>query len=101
MKKIIAGRLYDTDTAKEIGWNGYSNSGDFHYWQETLYQKKTGEYFLFGEGGPASRYREQISTNGWRDGSVIRPLKEDEAKEWAMENMDADDYIEHFGPVDE
>ena len=101
MKKIIAGRLYNTETAVAIGWNDYSNPGDFHYWREVLFQKKTGEYFLFGEGGPASRYCEQISTNEWSGGSVIRPLMEDEAKEWAMENMDADDYIEHFGPVDE
>lgn len=101
MKKIIAGKLYDTETAVAIGDNGYSNPGDFHYWWETLYKKKTGEFFLFGEGGPASCYGEQFAQNSWRSGSEIRPLSEDEAKEWAMENIDADDYMEHFGPVEE
>lgn len=52
MKKIINGKKYDTDTAKEVG---YSNNGllstDIDYIEETLYQKKTGEFFLYGEGG--------------------------------------------------
>ena len=52
MKKIINGRKYDTETAKEIGYwsNGYPCS-DFNHCEETLYLKKTGEYFLYGEGG--------------------------------------------------
>ena len=47
MKKIINGRLYDTGTAKEIGCyeNGYG-AGDFRYYYESLYRKRTGEYFL-------------------------------------------------------
>ena len=45
MKKIINGRKYDTETAKEIGYwsNGYPCS-DFNHCEETLYLKKTGEY---------------------------------------------------------
>ena len=57
MKKIINGKKYDTETATKIGEysNGYSTS-DFHYIDETLYRKKTGEFFLYGEGGPMTRY---------------------------------------------
>ena len=38
MKKIINGRKYDTETAKEIGYwsNGYPCS-DFNHCNETLY----------------------------------------------------------------
>lgn len=45
MKKIINGRRYDTDRAKEVGYDYYSNPGDFSYWRETLYRKNTGEFF--------------------------------------------------------
>lgn len=47
MKKIINGKAYNTETAKELGsyWNGYPH-GDFSYVCETLYVKRTGEYFL-------------------------------------------------------
>ena len=46
MKKIINGKKYDTDTAEQIG---YDNNGllcsDLSYIEETLYKKKTGEFF--------------------------------------------------------
>lgn len=70
MKKIINGRKYDTETAKEIGYwsNGYPCS-DFNHCEETLYLKKTGEYFLYGEGGALTEYARSVcggSTGGSR-----------------------------------
>ena len=56
MKKVINGKVYDTDTAREVGCFD-SGAGDRLFgWSETLYVKRTGEYFLFGEGGPGSKY---------------------------------------------
>ena len=47
MKKIINGRLYNTDTAKLIGsWSNGLSSSDFHYCTEDIYQKQNGEYFF-------------------------------------------------------
>lgn len=41
MKKIINGRKYDTETAKEIGyWSNRYPCGNFNWCQETLYKKK-------------------------------------------------------------
>ena len=53
MKKIINGKMYDTDTAKELVsvTNGYC-MGDLYYSKTALYQKRTGEYFVYSEGGP-------------------------------------------------
>ena len=46
MKKIISGKLYDTETAKEIAvWNNGRSYSDFSHCVETLYKKRTGEYF--------------------------------------------------------
>ena len=102
MKKIINGKLYDTDTAKEIAAN-YHGDGpmDFRYYAESLYRKRTGEYFLHGEGGPMTQYAISCGQNQWRGGEKIIPLSYDAAKQWAEENMDADDYQEEFGTVNE
>lgn len=96
MKKIIRGRLYDTDTAKMIGYDSYSNSRDFAHWSETLYRKKTGEFFLDGEGGPNSKYAVCTGQNEWSGGEKIIPLTYDEAREWAEEHLDADTYMQYF-----
>lgn len=52
MKKIINGKMYNTETATELGnfWNGLSTN-DFRNLSETLYRKKNGEFFLYGQGG--------------------------------------------------
>lgn len=97
MKKIIDGKLYNTETARELGSDSYSNPRDFHWWRETLYQKKTGEFFLHGEGGAATKYAETVGLNEWSGGKRIMPLTYTEATEWAEKHLDADDYIKIFG----
>lgn len=102
MKKIIGGKIYDTDTATRIDVMSNNRSySDFSYFSETLYRKRTGEYFLYGEGGPMSKYAVSRGDNSWSGGSAIIPLSYDKAKEWAEENMDADDYQKEFGEVSE
>jgi len=101
MKKIIKGKRYDTDKAKELGSDSYSNPRDFNYWSETLYQKNSGEFFLYGEGGPMSRYAVSISQNGLSGGEKIIPLSVESAQKWAEEHLSADEYEEIFGEVQE
>lgn len=97
MKKIINGRIYDTDTARDLGQDSHSHPGDFHYWHEVLYQKRTGEFFLWGEGGPMSHYARSIDQNSWSGGEKIMPLTAANARKWAEEHLDADDYESIFG----
>jgi len=101
MKKIINGRLYDTEKAKELGSDSYSNRRDFHYWVETLYKKRTGEFFIYGEGGPLSKYAEAVGLNEWSGGERIMPLSYEEAQKWAEEHLDGDVYIDIFGEPEE
>jgi len=101
MKKIINGKMYNTDTANQVGWHGYSNRRDFCFFCETLYQKKTGEFFLHGEGGANSKYRTVISHNCWGGGEKIIPMTDDEAREWVETYLDADTYVMLFGEPEE
>lgn len=100
MKKVINGKMYNTETAKELGswWNERT---DFSICWEYLYKKKTGEYFLYGKGGATSKYAKRWENNGSQSGEKIIPLTETEARSWAEQKLDADEYIEIFGEVDE
>ena len=101
MKKIILGRRYDTETSEMVGSNGYSYPGQFEYWCETLYRKRTGEYFLHGEGGAMSKYAQSTDETHTGSGEQIIPMSEEEAREWAEENLDGDEYELAFPVIDD
>ena len=70
MRRIIRNKVYDTSTAQKMGtYRNLEDSNDSVYYEETLYRKKTGEFFLYTYSEPNS----QVS---------IAPLTEDEAQEW-------------------
>lgn len=102
MKKIIAGKVYDTETAKELAyWENMADVRDFHQFSERLYRKKTGEFFLHGEGGPLTQYAQTVGTNSWSGGERIMPLTFAEARKWAEDHLDGEEYEEIFGAVTE
>ena len=101
MKKIISGKVYNTETAREVGYASHGGCTSFDFYEETLYRKKTGEFFLYGSGNAASKYAEQIEQNTWSGGDEVIPLSYENAQKWAEENLDADDYEAVFGKVEE
>ena len=102
MKKIINGKVYNTDTATKIAeYENGSVTDGLHYYTETLYRKKTGEYFIHGEGGAATIYGKRASYDRWMSGERIYPIRYEEAKGWAEKHMDAESYIEEFGEIEE
>ena len=101
MRIVRNGKLYDTETAERIGSDSFGLYGNFNHWEEVLYLKKTGEFFLYGYGGATSKYGEMIDTNSWSGGEKIIPLTESEAKAWVEKHLDGDKYIEAFGEVSE
>lgn len=102
MKKVINGKLYNTETAKSLG-KGYSTAprNDFSFWQEELFRTKSGAYFIYGEGGPASSYSVSTGSNSWSGGEKILPLSPEDARDWAEELLDSKEYAEIFGEPDE
>lgn len=102
MNKVIKGKRYDTETATEIlTYDSNYAVSDFNYFRETLYKKRTGEFFLYGQGGPASKYAESCGQNEWSGGEKIIPYSIAQAKEWVETHFDADDYEKVFGNIEE
>lgn len=96
MKKVIKRKLYDTDTAIEIGtWNNGRHGQDTDALEEVLYRKRTGEYFLYGSGGPNTRYAKRDASN-WIGGSELIPLSFKAAQIWAKEHLSPDEYAKAF-----
>lgn len=100
MKKVIKNRVYDTATAVKVAeYSSPGDWGDFGHYEERLYRKKVGEYFLHGEGGPMTRYAVSTGLNSWSGGEKIIPLDYAAAQEWAEEHLDEDEYERIFGAV--
>lgn len=102
MKKIINGKKYDTETAKFKGKydNGLGGT-DLDWYEESLYLKRTGEFFLYGVGNARSKYSEACGSNWWSGSSDIIPLSLNEAMKWSETHLDGDEYEAIFGEVEE
>ena len=86
MKRIIDGKLYNTETAEQLAHRSYGTYGDFSFYEETLYVTKKGSYFLEYSGGPRSPYGVNEGTDGTRGDSGIIPFNGDEAFEWLVKS---------------
>ncbi len=102
MKTVINGKRYDTDKATAVA--SYESDADCiasQHVKETLYRKRTGEYFLHGHGGDASEYREYRGLNSWREGERIVPMTITEAEAWSERRLSEDERRSVFGGDDE
>ena len=95
MKKVIEGKVYNTETATKIASESYSTPGDFNYVHEELYVTKKGNYFLFGKGGAASIYARDLGNNSYGGGSGIIPMSRKRAFSWCQKN-DCVEAIEQY-----
>lgn len=102
MKRIIDGRMYNTETATLVGhYNNGCSYSDFHVIDESLYIKKTGEWFLYGFGGAMTEYAVKCE-DGMTGGSArIISFTDDEAKKWLEKYNLVDEYIKYFGEPEE
>lgn len=114
MQKVINGKIYDTNAAKAVAFHciqdsctkNYGNSISLH---ETLYRKKTGEFFLdiclftFVRDDGIKVLPDSFSSIGsiWIINRDIFLLNEEQAREWVKAFHDADTNINLFGEVEE
>ncbi len=83
------GRLYDTDTAKLV-LTASSKEGPTHprFYRQSLYRKRTGEFFLHCEGGPeslAARFTRPGQSKPLA-GAFIQPIDTIGAREFVEEH---------------
>lgn len=98
MKKVIDGKLYNTETADLIHeWDNGRFTSDFGYCEEALYKTKKGAYFIAGEGGAMTGYARPCGTNSTCGGSDIRVLSEAEAMAWLEEHDGTEASEGYFG----
>jgi len=82
MKRVIDGKLYNTETAVElVNWNNGLGSNDFNSCDETLYRTKNGNYFLQGDGGAMTQWCKSNGKETWGSSSLVA-LTAQEALEW-------------------
>lgn len=89
MKKIINGLRYDTDSATNLGAasSNYFPS-DFHWWEAALYRTpRSGRHFIAGSGGALSEFGRPAAGGGRCGGERVIPMDDDEAREWAEQNL--------------
>lgn len=86
MQKIINGKRYNTETAHFCGDREFGDTPEERAY-EALFQKRTGEFFLYGSGESKSKYAKEVSLNNWAYGEEIIPLTETQAKEWAETHL--------------
>ena len=97
MKRVIEGKVYDTDTAELLHvWENMADTGDFRYCSEELYMTQRGSYFIAGEGGAMSPYAESLGGGNWSNGNGIEPVSKDRAMKWLEEHHGHDVLLERF-----
>lgn len=106
MKRVLNGRIYDTEKAQLVGWannigKGADSIRDFNHWSAGLYKTpRSGRFFLAGEGGPMTRWAVATGSNSWSGSEGVFPLNPNEALEWAENYLEAE-VIELFFDVNE
>lgn len=96
MKKMINGKRYDTNAAKKIAeWTSPTKDTASKY-TETLYRKRTGEFFLHGWGNEKSPYGQNVTMNVKEPGEKIIPMNKDEARKWAFAHADIEEFAKYF-----
>ncbi|MBQ2875733.1 MAG: hypothetical protein IJE25_01845 [Clostridia bacterium] len=76
MKKVIAKKVYDTDTARLVKKITHGNHGDPTGYEESLYQMPDGAYFIYVNGGFDSKYPKE----------EIKRASKKTAEEWLSQN---------------
>ena len=92
MNKVIRGKRYNTETAKLVGtWEANEPENSDFWEKEELYQKRSGEFFLIGQGGAQTQYARFSMGGESKPGIELRPIEPEEASDWAEEHLTAED----------
>lgn len=97
MKRIINGKVYDTEKAQLIAEAHHDNIKDANgkSLKQWFYRKKTGEFFVQVDG--AAIELQNIFQNSYKPNAGIYPLTYEQAQRWAERELTAEQWEEIFG----
>jgi len=96
MKKMIEGKMYNTEAAKlVVVWDNGLLPGDINRCKEALYRNIRGTYFLHGAGGANTRYNTRVN-GSWTSGEEIIPMSLGAAQTWVKNKLSRDEYVSIF-----
>ena len=80
MKKVIDGKVYNTETAERIfSWDNGRYGNDFRNRSKDLYRTKKGNYFIYHSGGPMTDMAISVGSNSTSGSSDIEAITTQEA----------------------
>ena len=87
MKKVVKGRIIDTDKMVKVSEVRCGNVTDYNYVRETLYfDPESKSFYLYGRGGAASRYAEPVGINQWAEGERLTKITKGLVLLWLEDN---------------
>lgn len=97
MKKIINGKVYDTEKAQLVAEAHHDSikDADGKSLKQWLFRKKTGELFVQVEGSALEL--QNIFQSGYRPNAGIYPLTYEQAQRWAERELTAEQWESIFG----
>lgn len=98
MKKVINGKVYDTEKAKLVHeWNNGNMPGDFKYREKKLYRTKKGNWFLHHVGGAMTDMAKPVGNNNTSGSESIETISEEDAIGF-LESHGGDEVILNYFP---
>lgn len=96
MKKVIEGKVYNTETAELVHeWSNGHFGNDFRYRSKDLYRTKKGSWFLHHVGGPMSDMAKSYGNSVC--GSVdIEPVTSNDALRFLESHGGAEVVLKYF-----
>ena len=80
MRKIIEGKIYDTEKAEYLCGESFGSSSDLGSTFFHIYLSKKGQFFTHEGGGPMSKYSVSVGQNNTAGSETMKMLEDDEAK---------------------
>ncbi len=97
MKKVVDGKLYNTETAELVHeWSNGRFCSDFRYRSKDLYRTKKGNWFMYHEGGARTDMGRECGSNSTCGSADIEPLSEKDTKGFLETHGGADVLLKYF-----
>jgi len=80
MKKVIDGKMYNTETAERVySWDNGRFTNDFRYRSKDLYRTKKGNWFILHDGGAMTDMAKSVGSNSTSGSEDIEVISEKDA----------------------